>query len=190
MSYKKAIIITDQDVQPEEFSYPMYRFIEEGFDVHLWLTGSMAATDKSGTGLATLFNKSYPNKFIYGSCKYPEAREFDIAIIPGGWAPEKVRMDSNVLQFLILMNSSNKIISAICHGPQVLISADLCRNKQMTAFVGIKDDMVNAGAIYKGSGTYIDENIVTADHYRENPAWVKKTLEVYNKYVAQTYTVH
>lgn len=200
MSYKRAVIITDQDVQPEEFSYPMYRFIEEGFDVHLWLTGDRNATDKSGTGLATLFHKSCPNKEVYGKVpvtlesntnyRYPDPIQFDLAIIPGGWAPERVRMDTNVILFLQQMNNAGKTISAICHGPQVLISAGLCKNRHMTAFIGVKDDMVNAGAIYRGAGTFIDGNIITADHYRENPTWVKTTLEVYDRYASQTYTVH
>lgn len=186
--YNKAIIITDQDVQPEEFSYPLYRLIEAGFDVDLCLTGSDSATDKSGVSLVGLYKKSYPKKYTVGMCQLDEI--YDVIILPGGFAPEKVRLQPLVLEFLKIANAQKKIIGAICHGPQILMSAGLCKGKNMTAFVGVKDDLINAGANYMGEGTFSDDNIVTADHYRENPLFMKYILGEYANYVLGNYVGH
>ena len=186
--YNKAIIITDQDVQPEEFSYPLYRLIEEGFDVDLCLTGHMQATDKSGVSLLGLYKKSYPSKDVLSSSQLKQ--DYDVIILPGGFAPEKVRLQPLVLEFLRLANQSQKIIGAICHGPQILISAGLCKGKNMTIFDGVVDDLKNAGANYIGRGTFTDGNIITADHYRENPSWMKAILKEYGRYILANYVGH
>ena len=184
MSYKTAVIITDQDVQPEEFSYPLYRLIEEGFVVDLWLTGAVTATDKSGTGLATLFSKSNQGRII---TDVAQVIDYDVTIIPGGFAPERVRLNQGVLYYLRHCDKHQRIIGAICHGPQVLMSAGVLKDKNSTCFIGVKDDLINAGGKYAGPGVYVDGNLVTADHYRENPMWMKKTLELYDKYTLAHY---
>lgn len=135
--YNRAIIITDQDVQPEEFSYPLYRLIEAGVDVDLWLTGSLDATDKSGTGLRTLYNKSYPSKEIRVAADF---RNYDIVILPGGFAPERVRLNLSVIEFVNNAVYNGSIVGAICHGPQILISANVCKTIEMTCFIGVKDE--------------------------------------------------
>lgn len=182
--YNRAVIITDQDVQPEEFSYPLYRLIEAGIEVELCLTGKVDATDKNGTELRTLYKKSYPDRDFISPSQLKHV--YDIVILPGGFAPERVRLNNDVLRFLKEHNEKGRIIGAICHGPQILISAGLCKDKVIAAFEGIHHDITNAGGIYV-KGSVVEGNLVTADHYRENPRWMKLLLETYEAYVLANY---
>lgn len=188
MAYKRAVIITAKDVQDEEYLYPYYRLQEEGFDLEVVVVGSHDAP-KGKYGIPI---RPAPNKVLLvpNALSLPLSQQFDLIVIPGGWAPEIVRKDEHVRQFIYNANHEGKILSAICHGPQVLISSLVCHNKKMTCYEGMSDDLENASAEYMGPGTFVDGNIVTADHYRENPSWMKRTLEAYNKFCEAEYTVH
>jgi protease I len=73
------------------------------------------------------------------------AAEFDAVIIPGGSAPEALRVDEGVVQFVKELNQDSKVVAGICHGPQVMISADILEGKTLTCYIGIRDDIINGG---------------------------------------------
>jgi protease I len=102
-------------------------------------------------------------------------------VVPGGYeSPDRVRQIGNVLEFLRGFDANKKIISSVCHGPWVLISAGIVRGRRMTCYPGCKDDLINAGAIYEAAPVVTDLNIVTAPHFRNNPEWLKATLSAYD----------
>jgi len=177
--YRKAIILTAKDVQDEEFIYPYYRLQEAGYDLDVVVCGKEPYVCKYGSPI-----RPAPGKSLIKSTQLE--LKYDLVVIPGGWAPEAVRMDQTILNFVHSSWKAGYIISAICHGPQVLISAHICRDKKMTCFDGIASDLINAGACYAGRGTFVDGNIVTADHYRENHNWMRETLRL----VDSKYVVH
>ena len=165
---KKAVIITAQGFQDEEFIYPYYRLLEEGFHV------DVATKDKA---------------VAYGKYKIPanptrdvkdlKEEEYDLVVLPGGFeAPDRVRQIPEVLVFVRKMYEKGKVVAAICHGPWVMISAGIMKGKRGTCYVGMTDDMRNAGAIYEDSPVVIDQNLVTAPHFRNNGDWMKAVLGV------------
>lgn len=83
------------------------------------------------------------------------AEDFDAIVIPGGSAPDKIRTNPNAIGLVTDAMNLGKMVAAVCHGPQVLIEADLIRDKQLTGFQAIRKDIVNAG------GQYVDEPVVT-----------------------------
>jgi len=106
--------------------------------------------------------------------------DYDLIVVPGGReAPERIRQIKEALTFIKEAHGSGVTIASICHGPWVLISAGIIKGKMATGYVGIKDDLINAGANYLDVPVAVDENIVTSPHFRDLPAWMKKTLEVY-----------
>lgn len=162
----KSVIIVDKGVQDEEYIYPYYRLQEVG---ELEVAVKHIGPEYKG-------KYGIPIKPTIATCNL-NADDFDLVIIPGGWeSPEKVRQDKFVLDFLVKMNEQNKIIGAICHGPWVLASANICKGRNMTCYQGMKDDLVNAGAIYVDAPVVKDGNIVTAPHYRNNPEFMKAVL--------------
>jgi protease I len=87
---------------------------------------------------------------------------FDAVILPGGQAPEILRLDPAVLAFVRALDDRRATIAAVCHGPQILISADRLRGRRATCYKGIRDDVRLAGALYEDAPVVVDGNLITA----------------------------
>jgi len=170
-----AIIFVDQGVQDQEFFYPYYRFLEDGYQVKVITCGEGDIKGKYGIPI--------PITLTCMDCYDIEKqllKQCDIIYIPGGWqAPELMRQHNFITNFIFRANEEGKIIASICHGPQVLISAKIVNKRKMTCYKGIKDDLINAGAYYLDEHVVVDDNIVTAPHYNDNPIFMKTLLQVY-----------
>ncbi|OWR29343.1 protease [Saccharibacillus sp. O23] len=105
------------------------------------------------------------------------ASDYDAVVIPGGSSPENLRLDENVLQFVKDVNASKKPIAAICHGPQILASADLLKGRTITSYPPLQDDMVNAGARFKDEEAVVDGNFITSRTPDDEPAFVREILK-------------
>ncbi len=88
--------------------------------------------------------------------------EFDLLLIPGGGAPENLRIDDGAVAWTKAFTESNKPVAAICHGAQLLISADVLQNRRVTAVNKIRDDIRNAGGEYVDEALVIDGNLITS----------------------------
>lgn len=192
--YKHAAILFAQGVQDEEFIYPYYRLQEDGFKVKTLFIPTQKYNQPIGKygiqfPVTRSWDKFHDDYFIH------QATECDILIIPGGWqCPEILRMSDIVRRVVREFAYRSKIIAAICHGPQVLISADVGKSKSMTGFEGIHDDITNYSrvrppcderVVHDGNFGY---DLITAQHYKDNPEFMKKILEVYyNEYVPSNY---
>ena len=108
--------------------------------------------------------------------------QFDGLIIPGGAAPEALRQHKEVLQFVRDFMNEAKPVGAICHGAQVLISAGVAKARTMTAYAGIRDDVVNAGARYLDQEVVVDDNLVTSRIPQDLPAFNKAFADILGKY--------
>ncbi|MBM7603873.1 protease I [Metabacillus crassostreae] len=102
--------------------------------------------------------------------------DFAGVVIPGGGAPEALRVNEDVVRFVKELNEQHKVISGICHGPQVMISADVLKGKEATSYIGIRDDIKLAGAIYKDEEVVVGENIVTSRTPADEPAFIREIL--------------
>ena len=167
---KKTVIITAQNFQDEEFTYPYYRLLEEGYSV------DVATPDKS---------------VVYGKYGVParptidtkdlKAADYDLVILPGGFeAPDRLRIRKEVLSFVKGMYENNKVVAAICHGPWICISAGIIKGKKATGYMSIADDIRNAGAIYVEEDVVVDGNLITSPHYRNNGDFMKATIRLLN----------
>ena len=166
---KKAVIVIGPGVEDTEFAYPFYRLQEDDFTVDVASNGAIDIIAKHGLPIKV-------NKDI----KQLDPTEYDMLIVPGGLeSPDRLRQIPELLHFIGEMNNSHKIISSVCHGPWVLISAGIVKARKMTIYVGCKDDLINAGAEYHNVSVITDFNLVTAPHFRDNAIWMKETLKAY-----------
>ena len=134
-----------------EFWVPYMRVIEEGARVRVIATkAGESFTSKSGGLTAT-------SEIAAGEIT---ADQLDALLVPGGWAPDKLRRDPNVLQLVREMNRRGKILGFICHAGWVAASAGICEGKRATGSSGIKDDMENAGAIWTDEPAFREDNRV------------------------------
>lgn len=166
---KKAVIVVGPAVEDTEFAYPYYRLQEDDFTVDVASNGAIDIVAKHGLPIK-----------VNVDIKKLNVSDYDMLIVPGGLeSPDRLRQIPELLNFIKEMNSANKVIASVCHGPWVLISAGIVKGKNMTTYVGCKDDLINAGAIYHNVPVITDGNIVTAPHFRDNAVWIKETLKAY-----------
>ena len=149
-----------------ELWYPKIRLIEEGAEVIVAGTGDKAYKGKNG----------YPLE-VDGNIKDYKANDFDAVIVPGGYAPDKLRRYKEVLDFVKQMNDSKKIIASICHGPWVLVSAGILKGKKLTCVSAIKDDVINAGAKYYDQEVVVDGNMITSRNPNDLPAFCREIIK-------------
>lgn len=106
----------------------------------------------------------------------PEA--FDGVLIPGGWAPDKLRRYGEVTHFVAAMDRAGKLVAHICHAGWVVASAGICQGRTMTSTPGIRDDLTNAGAAWVDHEVVIDRNMVSSRRPGDLPAYGSAILEV------------
>jgi protease I len=162
---KKIIILIEAEFQDLEALYPFYRLKEENFDVKV--AGSK--------------DKVYKGKYGYpletdGSIEDFNPDDFDAIVIPGGWAPDFMRRNQNMIDFVKAANGKNKIIAAICHAGWMLASSGACKGKKVTCFSAIKDDLINAGAIYEDKEVVVDKNLITSRKPDDLPAFLREII--------------
>jgi len=114
-----------------------------------------------------------------------DAGTFDLLVIPGGAAPETLRLDADVLAFTRAFLDAGTPVAAICHGPQVLISARVLPGRTVTCYAGIRDDVQLAGAKYVDRPVQVDGNLVTSRKPADIPAFNKAILELLTGVVAE-----
>ena len=147
----RVAIITADKTQDLEFFYPYYRLCEEGYDVDVITPEGNAFEGKQGMGLKE-------TKAI------AEAHPSDYALlyIPGGKAPAELRKNDAVLAFVRNFASSSKPIAAICHGAQLLISAELVRGKRMACWPEVREELEEAGGMFVDEALVEDGQFITA----------------------------
>lgn len=107
-----------------------------------------------------------------------DAADFDLLVVPGGFMPDKLRRDQVVLDLVKAFDAAGKPIGAICHGGWILISAGVYRGVRVTGSPGIKDDLVNAGAIYLDEAVVVDRHHVTSRRPEDLPDFCRELIRL------------
>lgn len=161
---KRVVVITAEGFEDEEVIYPVIRLKEAGFSVDVATKEKKMVNGRLNFPLELIIR--YYARLV--DALYLEPDNYDMVLIPGGFeAPDRVRQLPEVLKFVKEMHKKKKIVSAFCHGPWVLISAGILKGKKATCYVGIVDDLKNAGAKYINQPVVVDGNIITARHPRD-----------------------
>ena len=149
-----------------EVHYPRYRLKEEGALVSVIGTGSSSRyVGKYG----------YPVEVDHNIADV-QAEQFDALIIPGGWAPDKLRQSKPMIEFVRAMMGKGKLIGCICHGGWLLASAGVIEGRRLTSYVAIKDDLVNAGAEWVDQEVVVSDNLITARKPDDLPAFMREII--------------
>ena len=165
---KKIVIFVDNMYQEMELWYPYFRMQEAGAGVVL--AGAEA-------GLTYTSKLGYP---AVSQLTYDRLRtaDFDGVIVPGGYAPDRMRRYPKANQFVREMDAAGKLVAAICHGPWVLCSAGILSGRKSTSFFAIKDDVVNAGSRWQDAEVVVDGNLVTSRKPEDLPAFMRACIRV------------
>lgn len=161
-------ILIEDIFDEQEFIYPFYRLQEAGFTpliigpetrryrskAGFEVKAEIAATDLDSDALAGL-------------------------IIPGGYAPDRIRRHPAMLALVRGVNDAHKPIGAICHAGWVIISAKIVKGRRVTGHPSTRDDLENAGALYQTARVVTDGKLVTAQHYQDLPEFMAAFLALY-----------
>ncbi|WAR12201.1 Y1281-like protein [Mya arenaria] len=158
MPGKRVGILTEFNYEDIELWYPFYRLKEE-VTKHL-----RSAPRKGKLTTRNMDTRARPN--------------IDALIIPGGFAPDYWRRDQRILDLVREMDKARKVIASVCHGPWVLISAKVIRDRKVTCFKAIIDDVVNAGANYSDAPVVVDMNMVTSREPKDLPDFCKALISL------------
>lgn len=164
---RRVVILAEREYEDLELWYPKLRLEEAGVDVVVAGPGEGRYLSKHG----------YPvdvDRTVGGL----RADEFDGVIVPGGWAPDYLRRDRAVTDFVRAMAEGGKLVGAVCHGGSVLVSAGVIRGRRMTSVVAIRDDLVNAGATWIDADVVVDGHLVTSRRPADLPAFLQGILSV------------
>ncbi|MDP3732331.1 MAG: type 1 glutamine amidotransferase domain-containing protein [Candidatus Omnitrophota bacterium] len=157
---KKVAVLVEDQYQVLEVWYPYLRLREQGIQTLLVGTGKKEYKSKEG----------YP-AIEELSIKEAKADDFDAVVIPGGYAPDILRRYTEVNKFIREMFERGKIVASICHGGWVLVSACILKDKTVTGFSAIKDDLTNAGAKFIDKEVVVDGNLITSRNPYDLPAF-------------------
>lgn len=148
---KRVLILVDDTYEDMELWYPKIRLTEAGAKVTVAGVEKRAYKGKHG----------YP---VEADAKIAALRpeDFDCVVVPGGYAPDRLRRSKAALDFVRKMHEDGKVVAAICHAAWVPISAGIVKGRTMTCFSAIKDDLVNAGAKFVDRAVVVDGNIITS----------------------------
>jgi len=183
---KKVLMIVANEFEDIELLYPFVRLSEEGAEVIIVPVKaghhprpsdpSKPVTGRFGIPVPFLVFRE-GERHILKELKDVSVDEVDAVVIPGGFSPDYLRRIPEVLSFVREAYQKGKVIAAICHGPWVLISAGIVKGKRITGVSAIKDDIVNAGAIYEDVPAVRDGNIITARVPDDLPEFCQLIIE-------------
>jgi len=169
---KRIAILVEDDFEASELLEPLNKMREEGAIVTLIGPRAPATyTDKRG-GYQVVSDLAADEAY---------AGHYDAVIVPGGRAPEKMRLNDDMVHFVKDAYRMHKLIAAICHGAQVLITADLLRGRRVTCWPGIRDDVRNAGADYVDEPVVIDGDLITSRRPEDMPQFNEAILKAMSR---------
>ena len=164
---KKIAILATDGYEDLELHHPRIRLIEAGYDPVIIGLDKNSFKGKHG----------YPATPEF-AINEVHADEYDGVLIPGGTQnPDSLRRNQKVLDFVSKTNEQGKLVASICHGPWVLISAKVVKNRKATCYFAIKDDLINAGADYEDSAVVVDSNLITSRSHDDLPDFMNAVLD-------------
>ncbi|MCX5685289.1 MAG: type 1 glutamine amidotransferase [Planctomycetota bacterium] len=161
----KALIFVADGFEDMEFYYPYYRLREQGIEVDVAAPKTGRVTGKHGY----TYDVMHPLEDF-------DSADYDLLIIPGGKAPEAMRLEGKMVDITYEMFRAGKPVGAICHGAQLLISADILQGRRATCWKGIRDDLKAAGAKYEDAEVVVDGHLVTSRCPDDLPAFCREML--------------
>ena len=188
MAAKKILMLVGDFVEDYEAMVPFQMLTMVGHTVH-----TVCPDKKAGESVATAIHdfegdQTYTEKrghnfALNATFEEIQPEAYDALVIPGGRAPEYLRLNESVLDIVRHFAQADKPIAAICHGLQILTAAGVVEKKLCTAYPAVQPELIQAGAQWGEvnetfSNAYVDGNLVTAAAWPGHPEWISKFLEV------------
>lgn len=162
----KALIISRDLFEDTELLVPWYRLLEENIGVDIASTKTGVITGKHGYKVTAQF-----------SLDKIDPSSYDLLILPGGKAPAKLRKSEKLLSLVHHFFEENKPVAAICHGPQILVSAGVLTGRKSTCYKTVAKELKSAGADYRDKEVVVDGNLITSRIPSDLPAFCREIIK-------------
>jgi protease I len=188
MAAKKILLLAGDFVEDYEIMVPFQALQAVGHIVHAVCPGKKAG-DTVKTAIHDFegdqtYSEKPGHKFtLNADFAAVKTQEYDALVVPGGRAPEYLRLEARVLEIVREFDAAKKPIAAICHGPQILVSAGILKGRTSTAYAAVRPDVEGAGSRWcpineSATNSCVDGNLVTAPAWPAHPAWIREFLQV------------
>ncbi len=183
---KQVVIIVAQEFEDIELLYPVLRLNPEGAEILVVPVneGLHPRPYMAGKPVTGRFGHPVPipvmaevNRYRISNLEELNVEKIDCLLFPGGYSPDALRLHAGTLELVRECQRRGKLLAAICHGPWVLISAGVMKGKRATGYVGVRDDLVNAGAEYVDRAAVRDGNIITGRVPDDLPEFCQAIIE-------------
>ena len=163
----KALILSANNFEDTELLVPLYRLREAGYVVDI--ASLTRETIRGKHGYEVPVNKVF---------KDIAPAEYGVLILPGGKAPAAIRNDPAVQEIVRSFVAEGKPVAAICHGPQILVSAGLLKGRRATCYESVAPELKEAGALYEDSEVVVDGQLVTSRKPDDLPAFCRELMRI------------
>lgn len=165
---KKILMLIEQDFEDIEVTEPLRIFQEAGIEVTI--VGNQNTAEYTGKQKKASVKADITPSMVV-------VQDYDAMYIPGGYAPDKMRMYPSMINLVKKFNEAGKLITALCHGPQVLISAGLVKGRRIASWPSVAIDLQNAGATWVDEPVVIDGNLITSRKPEDIPQFTQAVIE-------------
>ncbi len=166
MDKLRALIVSADDFEDTELLVPLYRLREEGISADV--ASTRAGTIRGKHGYSVSIDRTLPEV---------EPRDYDLLVLPGGRAPAALRQVAALQEIVRAFAAANKPIAAICHGPQILVSAGVMSGREATCYKTVAAELRDAGARYVDDEVVVDGNLVTSRQPSDLPAFCREIMK-------------
>ena len=165
---KRIAILAEEDFEDSELTEPLRAMKNAGAKVLIVGSGSQESY-RGKRGSATVC--------VDATADNVKAEDFDAIIVPGGYAPDKMRLHQSMVDLVRKAHDLGRVVAAICHGPQLLISAEIVKGRRVTSWPSVAVDLRNAGADWVDAPIVQDGNLITSRKPADLPRFNKAIIE-------------
>lgn len=166
----RALIISADHFEDSELLCPFYRLKEEGVEVHIASIARGKINGKHGYEIS-----------VDKALRDIDPNEYDILILPGGKAPGKLRKEPAAVAIAQDFMRRNKPVAAICHGPQILITAGVLNGRRATCYHSVAEELKEAGALYEDKAVVLDDKLITSRQPSDLPDFMREIVRLLAK---------
>lgn len=166
----RVLIVSADNFEDSELLVPYYRLKEEEIEVDVASMRKGKIRGKRGYEVE-----------VDKTLEEVRSGDYDLLILPGGKAPEAIRKKEEAVKIAKDFFEENKPVSAICHGPQLLVTADLLKGRHATCSKSVAEELKDAGAIYEDREVIVDGNLITSRQPSDLPAFLRETMNMLKK---------
>ncbi|MBN1595946.1 type 1 glutamine amidotransferase [candidate division FCPU426 bacterium] len=173
---KKIAVVIDDWFEDSEYTEPVKAFQDAGHKiVNIGLEAGKTVKGKKNS-TPVVIDKNFAKV---------ASSDFDALLIPGGFSPDRLRAHDRPMKFVRSFMDLGRPVFAICHGPQLMISADRLKGRRVTGYASIVRDLKNAGARFEDAEIVLDGNLLTSRHPGDLPAFIRKALQMLEQPVSE-----